>query len=83
MLACQDSYAASFGRGTWRIVLVAGTPRYNPQVVSDLQALSNTRHSTTSSSPRSITSRAKIRVRGTGGLRASLTSSAQIDTFAT
>jgi len=35
-------YVATFGRGTWRIPLVAGTPRYNPQVVTDLQALSNT-----------------------------------------
>ena len=35
-------YVATFGRGTWRIPLVAGTPRYNPQVVSDLVSLSNT-----------------------------------------
>jgi hypothetical protein len=35
-------YVATFGRGTWRIPLVAGTPRYNPQVVTDLQSLSNT-----------------------------------------
>ena len=25
-------YVGTFGRGTWRIPLVAGTPRYNPQV---------------------------------------------------
>jgi hypothetical protein len=35
-------YVGTFGRGTWRIPLVTGTPRYNPQVVSDLTALSNT-----------------------------------------
>ena len=35
-------YVGTFGRGTWRIPLVAGTPRYNPQVVTDLIALSNT-----------------------------------------
>src|SRR5262249_15331257 len=35
-------YVATFGRGTWRIPLVAGTPRYNPQVISDLDALSST-----------------------------------------
>jgi len=35
-------YVATFGRGTWRIPLVAGTPRYNPQVVTDLQSLSGT-----------------------------------------
>jgi hypothetical protein len=35
-------YVASFGRGTWRIPLIAGTPRYNPQVVTDLGTLSNT-----------------------------------------
>ena len=35
-------YVGTFGRGTWRIPLVAGTPRYNAQVVTDLIALSNT-----------------------------------------
>ena len=35
-------YVGTFGRGTWRIPLVAGTPRYNPQVVTDLASLSNT-----------------------------------------
>ncbi len=35
-------YVATFGRGTWRIPLVAGTPRYNAQVVTDLESLSNT-----------------------------------------
>ena len=35
-------YVGTFGRGTWRIPLVAGTPRYNPQVVTDLQSLSST-----------------------------------------
>ena len=37
-----ELYVATFGRGTWRIPLVAGTPRYNPQVVTDLQSLSST-----------------------------------------
>ena len=35
-------YVGTFGRGTWRIPLVAGTQRYNPQVVTDLSALSST-----------------------------------------
>jgi hypothetical protein len=35
-------YVGTFGRGTWRIPLVAGTPRYNPQVITDLDALSST-----------------------------------------
>ncbi|MGZ4318590.1 MAG: hypothetical protein ACXVRD_04625 [Gaiellaceae bacterium] len=35
-------YVGTFGRGTWRIPLVAGTPRYNPQVVTDLNSLQNT-----------------------------------------
>ena len=35
-------YVATFGRGTWRIPVVPGTPRYNPQVVTDLNALSAT-----------------------------------------
>ena len=34
-------YVGTFGRGTWRIPLVAGTQRYNPQVVTDLGALSS------------------------------------------
>ena len=34
-------YVGTFGRGTWRIPLVAGTQRYNPQVVTDLAALSS------------------------------------------
>jgi hypothetical protein len=33
-------YVGTFGRGTWRIPLVAGTQRYNPQVLTDLGALS-------------------------------------------
>jgi hypothetical protein len=33
-------YVATFGRGVWRIPLVPGAPRYNPQVVADLGALS-------------------------------------------
>ena len=34
-------YVGTFGRGTWRIPLVAGAQRYNPQVVTDLAALSS------------------------------------------
>jgi hypothetical protein len=37
-----EIYVATFGRGTWRIPLVPGTPRYNPQVITDLDALSST-----------------------------------------
>src|SRR5262245_65102370 len=37
-------YVGTFGRGTYRIPLVAGTPRYNPQVITDLTALSATIH---------------------------------------
>jgi len=37
-----DIYVATFGRGTWRIPLITGTPRYNPQVITDLDALSAT-----------------------------------------
>ena len=29
-------YVATFGRGTWRIPLVPGSARYNPQVLTDL-----------------------------------------------
>ena len=32
-------YVGTFGRGTWRIPLVPGTPRYNAQVLTDLGAL--------------------------------------------
>jgi hypothetical protein len=34
-------YVGTFGRGTWRIPLVPGSQRYNPQVLSDLSALSS------------------------------------------
>jgi hypothetical protein len=37
-----ELYVATFGRGTWRIPLVSGSPRYNPQVVTDLDSLSST-----------------------------------------
>ncbi|HEY7017774.1 MAG TPA: hypothetical protein VH297_04845 [Gaiellaceae bacterium] len=35
-------YVATFGRGTWRIPLIPGTPRFDPQVVADLDTLSST-----------------------------------------
>ena len=35
-------YVGTFGRGTWRIPLVAGTPRYNSQAYSDLTTLRTT-----------------------------------------
>jgi hypothetical protein len=34
-------YVATFGRGAWRIPLIAGSPRYNGQVLADLGALSS------------------------------------------
>jgi hypothetical protein len=34
-----ELYVATFGRGTWRIPLVAGSPRYDKQAYDDLSAL--------------------------------------------
>jgi hypothetical protein len=37
-----ELYVGTFGRGTWRTPLVPGTPRYDPQVVADIDSLSDT-----------------------------------------
>jgi hypothetical protein len=34
-------YVATFGRGTWRIPLIPGSPRNDPEVLADLEALSS------------------------------------------
>jgi hypothetical protein len=34
-------YVGTFGRGTWRIPLIAGTPRYDPAVVAGLDSLTH------------------------------------------
>jgi hypothetical protein len=38
----QQLYVATFGRGVWRIPLVAGTAPYNKQAYDDLGALRST-----------------------------------------
>jgi len=35
-------YVGTFGRGTWRVPLIPGTPRYDPAVVAGLDELSDT-----------------------------------------